>query len=78
VKNWKQERKWLTHLARTNTTYYDQVKKDFERAWFRKFELLLDGATVGPAWLKDERVRQESLRACTIETEKLTAWTHLL
>jgi hypothetical protein len=48
VKNWNQERKRLAHLARTNLTYYDQVKKDFERAWFKKFESLLDGATGGP------------------------------
>jgi putative transposase len=56
VRQWNREREWLTHLARTNPTHYDEVKRDFERAWFKKFELLLDGATVGPVWLNDERV----------------------
>jgi putative transposase len=56
VRQWNLERQWLSHLARTNATHYDQVKSDFERTWFKKFELLLDGATVGPVWLKDERV----------------------
>jgi putative transposase len=56
VDQWNRERQWLTHLARTNATYHDQVKKDFERVWFRKFELLLDNATVGPVWLKDDGV----------------------
>lgn len=56
VRQWNREREWLTHLAQTNLTHYVEVKRDFERAWFKKFELLLDGATVGPVWLNDERV----------------------
>ena len=43
VTQWRQERDWLEHLARTNINHYEQVKEDFERAWFAKFELLLDG-----------------------------------
>src|SRR5437867_10714237 len=56
VRQWNRERKWLAHLARTNATYHDQVKGDFEKAWFKKFGLLLDGAAVGPVWLNDERI----------------------
>jgi len=56
VRQWKRERQWLAHLAETNATHYELVKRDFERVWFRKFELILDGATVGPVWLNDERV----------------------
>jgi REP-associated tyrosine transposase len=32
------------------------VKIDFERAWFTKFEGLLDDPAVGPVWLRDEGV----------------------
>lgn len=56
VRQWNQERQWLAHLARTNTPYYDQVKNDFERAWFAKFESILDAATCGPRWLSDPRI----------------------
>lgn len=56
VRHWNRERQWLAHLAETNATYYELVKRDFERVWFRKFELILDGAALGPVWLKDERV----------------------
>lgn len=56
IRKWNQERKWLEHLALTNPTHYDQVKTDFERTWFKKFELLLDGANVGPVWLRDDRI----------------------
>lgn len=56
VDQWNEERKWLAHLAETNPTHYEQVKWDFERAWFAKFESILDGAKCGPLWLRDERV----------------------
>jgi putative transposase len=56
IRQWRLERQWLDHLARTNPTYLEQIKSDFERAWFRKFELFLDGAAAGPVWLKDEKV----------------------
>jgi putative transposase len=56
VRQWNREREWLAHLARTNAKHYDEVKSDFERAWFKKFELLLDGAEVGPVWLGDQRL----------------------
>jgi REP-associated tyrosine transposase len=56
IRQWNQEREWLAHLAQRNATFYDQVKREFERAWFTKFELILDGATVGPVWLSDKRV----------------------
>lgn len=53
---WNKERQWLAHLERTNPSHYELVKLDFERAWFAKFESLLDNATVGPVWLGDDRV----------------------
>jgi len=56
VEQWKNERRWLSDLAKTNPSHHAQVKVDFERAWFTKFEGLLDQAAVGPVWLSDERV----------------------
>ncbi len=56
VRQWKRERQWLAYLAETNATHYELVKRDFERVWFRKFELILDGSAFGPLWLRDERV----------------------
>lgn len=44
------------HLAETNPTYHEQVAEQFERRWFAKFEEVLDGETVGPTWLRDERI----------------------
>lgn len=78
VRQWNQERQWLAHLARTNATYYAQVKRDFERAWFAKFESLLDGSTVGPIWLNDERVASrvaESLHYRHGKVYRLDAFT---
>jgi REP element-mobilizing transposase RayT len=78
VRQWNREREWLAHLARTNATHYDRVKRDFERGWFKKFELLLDGATVGPVWLKDERVASivaESLHYRHEKVYRLDAFT---
>jgi putative transposase len=59
VRQWNRERQWLAHLAETNAIYYNLVKRDFERVWFKKFESILDGAAVGPVWLKDERVASQ-------------------
>lgn len=59
VEQWQQERKWLEYLEQTNPHYLSQVKSDFERKWFAKFESVLDGAPYGPTWLKDERVAQQ-------------------
>lgn len=56
VQQWNKESQWLAHLARTNPKYYEGNKHDFERAWFAKFESVLDGATCGPLWLRDERI----------------------
>ncbi len=80
VRQWNRERQWLAHLAETNATHYEQVKKDFERAWFAKFELLLDGATVGPIWLSDERVASivaESLHYRHGKVYRLDAFTRM-
>ena len=63
LSQWRQEREWLEHLARTNVNHYEQIKGDFERAWFAKFELLLDGAIEGPVWLSDERVASQVAEA---------------
>ena len=78
IAQWNKERQWLAHLAETNVNHYDQVKKDFERAWFAKFELLLDGATFGPVWLNDERVASivaESLHYRHQKVYRLDAFT---
>jgi len=75
---WRAEREWLEGLARTNINYYEQVKDDFERAWFRKYELLLDGASEGPVWLSDERVAAqvaESLHHRDGKVYRLDAFT---
>lgn len=56
IRQWNKERQWLSHLAETNVAHYEGVKDDFARAWFRKFEGLLDNPTQGPVWLADERV----------------------
>ncbi|HKO45707.1 MAG TPA: hypothetical protein VJU84_20690 [Pyrinomonadaceae bacterium] len=56
VKQWNVERQWLRHLAETNPSHYDQVKHEFDRRWFTKFEFLLDQAGIGPTWLKDTRI----------------------
>jgi len=53
---WNREREWLAYLAYSNPDYYEQVNQNFERVWFKKFETLLDGASVGPLWLKDPRL----------------------
>jgi REP element-mobilizing transposase RayT len=78
VRQWNRDRQWLAHLARTNATHYQQVRRDFERAWFKKFELLLDGATTGPVWLKDESVASivaESLHYRHGKVYRLDAFT---
>lgn len=59
VAQWSKERQWLTHLAQTNPLHHERIKSDFERAWFSKFEVLLDGATCGPVWLREERIAMQ-------------------
>lgn len=64
VERHRLEQKWLSHLADTNPTYHELVAQQFERRWFAKFEAVLDGATIGPTWLRDNRlaaVLEESL-----------------
>ena len=56
VRQYKREQQWLAHLARKNPELYDQVKEEFERAWFHKFESILDGEETGPLWLKNGNV----------------------
>jgi len=78
VSQWRREREWLEHLASTNVSHYDQIKTEFERFWFAKFELLLDGAIVGPVWLNDERVASqvaESLQYRHGKVYRLDAFT---
>jgi putative transposase len=41
-----------------NFDHYLRVKADFDRRWFAKFESVLDGASCGPLWLKDERLAE--------------------
>ncbi|MDQ1637168.1 MAG: REP-associated tyrosine transposase [Pyrinomonadaceae bacterium] len=56
IAQWQKEQRWLSHLAKTNPSYHRRVKDDFERKWFAKFEEILDGAAVGPVWLRDEPI----------------------
>ena len=56
IDQWQKERQWLLHVAQTNPSYFAQVKDDFERGWFAKFERILDGSAEGPVWLSDERI----------------------
>lgn len=56
IVQWKEERRRLACLAKTNPSHYERVKFNFERARFTKFDGLLDDTAVGPVWLRDERV----------------------
>jgi len=56
VDQWQNERRWLAHLQKTNPSHHERIKTDFERLWFGKFEAILDGASCGPLWLRDEQV----------------------
>jgi putative transposase len=78
VKQWNVERQWLSHLAQTNPNHFDQVKHEFDRRWFAKFELLLDQATIGPTWLNDTRIATmltESLHYRDGKVYRLDAFT---
>jgi putative transposase len=78
VNQWKRERIWLEHLAQTNLSHYNQIKSDFDRIWFAKFESLLDQTTAGPLWLKDKRVSSmvaESLHYRDWDVYRLDAFT---
>ncbi|HEX3228542.1 MAG TPA: hypothetical protein VHQ95_06220 [Pyrinomonadaceae bacterium] len=59
IEQWQNERQWLEHLEQTNPAHFSEVKSDFERQWFAKFESVLDGGSYGPTWLKDERIAQQ-------------------
>lgn len=56
IAQWNKEHQWLIHLEQTNPAYHALVKADFERAWFARFESILDNASVGPVWLGDDQV----------------------
>lgn len=78
IEQYQRERQWVHHLAKTNPRHYDQVKDDFERAWFVKFERILDHDTTGPTWLCDDRVAEivaESLHYRDGKVYRLDAFT---
>ena len=56
VERHRLEQKWLSHLAEKNPAHHELVVEQFERRWFAKFERVLDGATVGPTWLRNDAV----------------------
>lgn len=58
VTQYAQERKRLMRLRLRTPSFYEAVRKDFERRWFAKFELLLDGAQDGPLWLKEPAIAE--------------------
>ena len=55
ISQFKREKQWLEHLALKNPNCH-KVKENFERVRFNKFEMLLDGESIGPVWLKDQGV----------------------
>jgi len=59
IEQWRKERKWLKHLKHANPVYFDEVSQHFERAWFAKFEYVLDGGSCGPLWLREEKVANQ-------------------
>jgi REP element-mobilizing transposase RayT len=59
IDQWTRERQWLGSLEQTNPMHHERVKSDFERAWFAKFERLLDRAKSGPVWLKNKQVAEQ-------------------
>lgn len=78
IAQWKKERQWLAHLEQNNPSYHALVKLGFERAWFTKFESLLDRATCGPVWLGDDSVAgivAESLHFRHTKTYRLDAFS---
>jgi hypothetical protein len=42
IQQWNRERKWLTYLKQHNPAHYGLIELEFERAWFSKFETILD------------------------------------
>jgi len=56
IRQWNKERKWLAELNEKNPKHFERIKSEFERAWFGKFEKILDGAECGPTWLADYAV----------------------
>jgi REP-associated tyrosine transposase len=67
LRQWKSERDWLDFEMKRVSKEASQTKKlevakhekrlrAFHRAWFVKFEDILDKAQDGPTWLRDERV----------------------
>jgi len=58
ITEWRAEREWLNRLSTNNPSYYEQLAPQFERAWFSKFERILDGCEFGPLWLQDDRVAE--------------------
>jgi REP element-mobilizing transposase RayT len=78
IAQWKKERQWLEYLEKANPAYHTLVRLNFERAWFAKFESLLDGGAFGPLWLGDDRVAAtvaESLRYHDERVYRLKAYS---
>jgi putative transposase len=56
VTQYAQERQRLMRLQLRTPSFYEEVRNDFEKRWFAKFESLLDGAQYGPQWLKQPAI----------------------
>ncbi len=65
----------MLHVAKINPFHHEQVKADFERVWFAKFERILDGAGIGPVGCVTNELRQSSTKVCIIEMVKFTGLT---
>lgn len=62
----------MEYLEKANPTYYSLVKLDFERAWFAKFESLLDVRLLGRfGWAMIES-RQLWPKACATAMKEST------
>ncbi len=89
VRQYKAKKEWLDNqLKRINNEAHEsnspKMKKwledaeDFNRAWFLKFEDILHKASVGPMWMKDERIADlvaDSLRKLDGDAYRLDAYS---
>jgi REP element-mobilizing transposase RayT len=71
VEQWRQERNWLAHVEKTNPTHFARIAPEFERNWFAKFESVLDGASCGPWWLREDRVADQVAHSLHYRDERV-------
>jgi hypothetical protein len=72
IEQWKKERQWLLHIAKTNPSHHERVKTDFERVWFAKFERILMVPGLARFGCVTNELRQSSTKVCIIGMERFT------